>query len=102
MTPADAAVEAALEAARRPQPLQVATPINDNQLIVLAAAELFGFMPQSTGIADAVSVARDLFIEAVVQNHEAPLAGEIMRRLSELHPSEATPAGQQFLIPGVQ
>jgi hypothetical protein len=99
----DPKVEAAVRAGMAPQ-LQVATPINDVQLVVLAAAAIYdkSFDSGYLGAREAVATARRIFVEALVQAHEEPLAALIDQRLSELHPSEQTPAGQQFVIPGTR
>lgn len=84
--------------AQRPQ-MVIAAPLNDTQLIVLAAATLFGKqLIQDTDYA--VDVARSLVVDAIVQEREESLQSAVEKRWNELHPSEDTPAGRQYIIPG--
>lgn len=100
-TPDDIARAEALAQRQAVQPkLQVATPLNDIQLVTLAAAKILA--GRNLNARDAVAQARALFVESIVQEHEGALAAEIERRLAALHPSEATPAGPQFVIPGTR
>jgi hypothetical protein len=93
---------AAMAAQQQPRPaaFQVASPLNDIQLIVLAAAEIYS--GEAISEERAVKAARRIFVEAVVQEHEASLATAIEARLKALHPAENTPAGEQFILPGTK
>lgn len=100
-------IAAALAQPLQPQPatFQVAVPINDVQLITLAAAHIYDHSHGETGwlsASAAVDAARRIFVEAVAQEEREPLVAAIRRRIAENHPSEPTPAGQQYIMQGVK
>jgi hypothetical protein len=100
VSPSDAAVEAALRQMQsQSQALQVATPINDVQLVALMATRIY----HGNGApGQAVSLARQILVEAILAEKEESLVSVIDHEFKRRHPSESTPAGSQYLIPGTR
>ena len=88
-------------AAQQPAPmnLTVATPINDIQLITLAAAQIYKASAGTATPKYAVQAAREMFVEAVVAERRKTVKAEVEERLGH---TERTPAGEQFIIPGTK
>ena len=93
--------ELAAMAAQQPQPmaLNVSSPFNDIQTVAWVAAQIFKATAGSAAPKYAVQSARQIFVEAVAAEMRKPLKVEISERLT---PSEKTPAGEQFIIPGTR
>lgn len=95
--------ELAAMAAQQPQPLglHVSSPFNDIQLVVLAATNIFKASAGTAAPKSAVELARQIFVEAVVAESRTHLRDEIDQRLNPSR-TEATKAGEQFVIPGTR
>lgn len=93
--------ELAAMAAAQPQQMamQIATPLNDIQLVTLAATNIFRSTASLSSPKQAVEQARQIFTEAVVAETRKTIRAEVQERLQ---PSERTNAGDQFVIPGTR
>ena len=90
---------AALAAQPAPMALNVTTPINDIQLITLAAAMIYKASAGTATPKYAVQAAREMFVEAVVAERRQTAKGLVEERLGH---TEHTKAGEQFVIPGTR